>query len=66
MKLCEFDWKSQFSLLYRASVDGFAASSFHSKCDNKGKTLTIVKAKNKSNIDLCPCSNKYENTSDKL
>lgn len=31
-------------LLYRASRDGFAAECFHSRCDNKGPTLTIVKS----------------------
>ena len=30
-------------LLFRASRDGFAAESFHSKCDNKGPTLTVVR-----------------------
>ena len=29
-------------LLYRGSRDGFAASQFHAKCDNKGATLTVV------------------------
>ena len=32
--------------LYRASRDGFLASSFHSKCDNKGATLTLIKSSN--------------------
>ena len=32
-------------LLYRASRDGFAASDFHSRCDNKGPTITIIKSK---------------------
>ena len=31
-------------LLYRASRDGFAAECFHSRCDNKGPTVTIVKS----------------------
>ena len=36
------------NLLYRGSVDGFAASDFHRKCDNKGPTLTVVETiKNK-------------------
>lgn len=35
----------KLTLLYRASRDGFQAASFHAKCDNKEKTLTIVKAK---------------------
>ena len=28
---------------WRASVDGWAASTFHSGCDNKGPTVTIIK-----------------------
>jgi hypothetical protein len=30
-------------LLYRASRDGFEASSFHEKCDGKKNTITIIK-----------------------
>lgn len=30
-------------LLYRASRDGFSASSFHAKCDDCSSTLTLVK-----------------------
>jgi len=30
-------------LIYRASRDGFSASSFHSKCDNYSNTVTIFK-----------------------
>ena len=33
----------EWRLLFRASREGFAASVFHSKCDNKGTTVTIVK-----------------------
>ena len=33
-------------LLFRASRDGFAVAAFHSKCDNKGPTVTIVKSGN--------------------
>ena len=33
-------------LLYRASRDGSSAESFHSKCDNKGPTVTIVNSVN--------------------
>ncbi|XP_078350452.1 uncharacterized protein LOC144635234 isoform X1 [Oculina patagonica] len=33
-------------LLFRASRDGFAAATFHSRCDNKGATVTIVKSGN--------------------
>jgi hypothetical protein len=31
------------SLLYKATRDGFFASSFHSKCDGKANTVTTVK-----------------------
>ena len=34
----------EWRLLFRASRDGFAASAFHSKCDNKGPTITVVKS----------------------
>ena len=34
----------KWRLLFRASRDGFAAATFHSKCDNKGPTVTIVKS----------------------
>ncbi|KAM7442717.1 hypothetical protein ABFA07_008366 [Porites harrisoni] len=34
----------EWHLLFRASRDGFRASTFHSKCDNKGPTVTIVKS----------------------
>lgn len=32
------------TLLYRGSRDGFMASDFHSRCDNFGDTLTVVKS----------------------
>ena len=34
------------NLLYRASRDGWAASNFHSRCDNKGPTVTVIKSGN--------------------
>ena len=34
---------SRGTLLYRASRDGFTAQAFHSKCDGKGPTVTIIK-----------------------
>lgn len=43
-QLCHFSPEQEFSLLYRASEHGFAASAFHSNCDNKTRTLTIVKS----------------------
>ena len=42
LTLCKLSGK-QFNLIYRATRDGFKAKSFHSKCDNQPKTLTIVK-----------------------
>ncbi len=38
--------EGKWRLLFRASRDGFAAATFHSKCDNKGPTVTIVKSGN--------------------
>ena len=34
--------ESTYSLLYRASRDGWAVSNFHERCDNKGPTVTVV------------------------
>jgi hypothetical protein len=36
-------FNQQALLLYRATRDGFDASSFHSKCDGKANTVTIIK-----------------------
>ena len=36
--------RRRLRLLYRASRDGFAAECFHSRCDNNGPTVTIVKS----------------------
>ena len=36
----------EWRLLFRASQDDFATETFHSKCDNKGPTVTIVKSGN--------------------
>ncbi len=33
----------QTRLLYRASRDGHSALEFHSKCDNKAKTVTLIR-----------------------
>jgi len=43
MKLCGFKRNQKFSLLYRATLDGFSANAFHLKCDNHINTLTIIK-----------------------
>jgi hypothetical protein len=42
--------KPKLTLLYRGSRDGFNASSFHTRCDGKGQTLTVVKAQGRANI----------------
>jgi hypothetical protein len=34
----------KWSLLYRGTRDGFKASNFHSNCDNKPNTLTIIQS----------------------
>ena len=36
----------KYTLLFRASNDGFSASNFHSKCDGKNNTVTLVKTSN--------------------
>jgi hypothetical protein len=48
--LCGFSNSSEWSLLYRASRDGFGARDFHSRCDDHANTLTIFKAKNSGHI----------------
>ena len=50
IKLCEFDLKDEFKLLYRANVHGFESNHFHSKCDGHANTLTILKASKSSFI----------------
>jgi len=47
-KLNEFYGKSsqQWELIYKASRDGFDANTFHSRCDNKGPTITIIQSNN--------------------
>jgi hypothetical protein len=50
MKLCEFSPYDKWSLLYRATRDGFGSNDFHTKCDGHSSTLTILKAKRTSYI----------------
>jgi hypothetical protein len=47
-KLNEFYGKidQKWELIYKASRDGFDANAFHSRCDNKGPTMTIVRSNN--------------------
>jgi hypothetical protein len=44
LELCGFDSFEKWDLIYRASTDGMSPQAFHSKCDNKAKTLTVVKS----------------------
>ena len=43
LSLFEMTNATNGKLIYRASVDGFESKSFHSKCDGKENTVTIVK-----------------------
>ena len=44
INLCQFHPNQEWNLIYRATQDGFGASQFHEKCDNKPKTLVIIKS----------------------
>jgi hypothetical protein len=44
ISVCEFNSTDKWTLLYRGTRDGFGAKDFHSKCDGKSPTLTIIKA----------------------
>jgi len=50
INLCEFSSSDKWSLLYRATRDGFGGRDFHSRCDGRANTLTILKAKQSSYI----------------
>ena len=43
-----YNAKISYELLYKASIDGEAASVFHSLCDEKGASITVVKVLNGS------------------
>ena len=43
VSLVEMTKSSNGILLYRATRDGFTPQAFHSKCDGKGNTITIIK-----------------------
>jgi hypothetical protein len=48
VKLNEFygEIDQRWELIYEASRDGFDANAFHSRCDNKGPTMTIIQSNN--------------------
>jgi len=43
-KLLEWLNNRRATLLYSATRDGFSASAFHRLCDNKGKTITVIRS----------------------
>lgn len=43
MKLCNLNQVLNWRLIYKASVDGFASTDFHAKCDGFEGTLVVVK-----------------------
>ncbi|CAF2140706.1 unnamed protein product [Rotaria magnacalcarata] len=47
-KLNEFYGKSnqKWDLIYRGSRDGFDPNAFHTRCDNQGSTMTVVRSTN--------------------
>ena len=40
--ICVWTKKGNWKLLYRGTRDGFRASDFHQKCDNKGETVVVI------------------------
>jgi hypothetical protein len=50
INLCEFSPSVKWTLLYRGTRDGFDSNDFHSRCDGRANTLTILKAKESSYI----------------
>ncbi|CAF0886125.1 unnamed protein product [Adineta steineri] len=48
VKLNEFygNINQRWELIYKATRDGFSADAFHSCCDNKGPTMTIIQSNN--------------------
>lgn len=43
-ELCDFKMENpELKLLYRGSRDGFRGAIFHSKCDNRANTVTVIK-----------------------
>ena len=66
INLCQFHPNQEWNLIYRATQDGFGASQFHEKCDNKPKTLVIIKSTKGyvfggyTEKDWSPCYNDYK------
>ena len=45
-----FPQGTKLELIYRGSKDSFKAASYHSKCDNKGSHVTILKSMDHNKI----------------
>jgi hypothetical protein len=43
-KIKEWLPSKRLELLYKATTDGFTATKFHEKCDNKGPTLVVIRS----------------------
>ena len=46
INLIQFNHSNTWTLIYQATRDGFAVSTFHSKCDNKPNTLSVIRSSN--------------------
>jgi len=44
INLIQLDHSNKWIMIYQATRDGFEASTFHSKCDNKPNTLVIIRS----------------------
>ena len=42
--MTSFNYERRMAFAIRASRNGFVALKFHSKCDNKGPIITVVKS----------------------
>ena len=42
--------KVKYDLLWKGSRDGFGASTFHTKCNGKGATLTVIMSEHQQAI----------------
>ncbi len=46
ISLIQFNHSNTWKLIYQATRDGFGVSTFHSKCDNKPNTLSLIRSTN--------------------
>ena len=55
-QLVEWSEYKKWDLLYRATRDGKSANVFHSKCDDQGPTIVVIKAGNNIFGGYASCS----------